>query len=183
MDQTSALQEANKIFEKYGLEVHFYKKTEKVPFDISLVSLGEDEKTRPLMMQVQQSTEKILEPFVKKQEKEEAPILPNSLQMLTFLLTLPFEIPTSTAYEAVRLSLIANKSLPLGAFNYSEPEKAIYFSYSFPIFNNPLDELTVMLIVNTFLFARKTFFHAIEDVACGKETVESLLQSDIRSSS
>ena len=158
--------------EGLGLEVTLCEKNENVPFDVALTTIGFDEQKRPLVLQIHQYDQNIV-----LASEEEAPSAPPDelLQMLTFLMTVPLEIPKETAPEILRLLALANKSFPLGALNYSEIEKSVYFSYGFPVFSTPPTDMTILLIINTILFAKETFFSAIEDVAQSRETVDTII--------
>ena len=109
------------------------------------------------------------------EEHEESPAESTDLQMLGFLLTVPIEIPSETVPEVLRLLALANKSFPLGALNFSEIENAVYFSYGYPVFSNPPDDMTILMIINTILFARDSFFPTIDEVASSRQTVDTLI--------
>ncbi len=173
MTTPTPIQDVIKSLESLGLKVIFCEKTDELPFDVAITSLGFDEKNRPLTLQVQQYSQKIVTALA--EEHEESPAESTDLQMLGFLLTVPIEIPSETVPEVLRLLALANKSFPLGALNFSEIENAVYFSYGYPVFSNPPDDMTILMIINTILFARDSFFPTIDDVASSRQTVDTLI--------
>jgi hypothetical protein len=159
--------------EGLGLKVTFCEKNENVPFDVAIASLGLDEKNRPLTLQVQQYSQNIVTALAEVAEGTESQS--TDLQMLGFLLTVPIDIPQETVPEVLRLLALANKSFPLGALNFSEIEKAVYFSYGYPVFSTPPDDMTILMIINTILFAKDSFFPTIDEVASARQTVDTLI--------
>jgi hypothetical protein len=173
---TAPIHDVIKVLESLGLTVTLCEKNEDVPFDVALAPLGFDEMNRSLVLQIQQYTQNIATAVgIEIETDEENP--PNTdLQMLHFLVTVTVEIPEETIPDVLRLLALANKTFPLGALNFSEIEKSVYFSYGYPVFSTPPCEMTILMIVNTILHARDTFFSIIDEVASYRQTVDSLLE-------
>jgi hypothetical protein len=172
MGEESLIHHVIKILESLGLEPILSEKTEQAPFDVALVSLGMDEKERPLVLQFIHSKYGL-----DKGDLEEAALTGESpdVHMLHFVLPIPIEIYGETVPEVLRLLAVANKSFPLGCLNFSEVERSVYFTYSLSGFAPPPSDMTILLIINTILFAKETFFPVIEQVASAQQTVESLI--------
>ena len=176
MVDTMPIQEVLQTLEDVGLSPTYVPGTKEIPFDVALASLGLDEKNRSLVLQVQQHTKKSMQAVSPGKgaaiEDGEVP----DFVLLSFLVTVPIEVSKKRAFEVLRFLALSNKTIPLGALQYSEVEKAIYYQYSFPVFSGASCELVVLSVINAISFAKDTFFAFIEDVALGKETVETLIQ-------
>lgn len=171
---TTPINDVIKVLESLGLEVTFCEKKEGVPFDVALASLGFDAMNRSLVLQVQQYSQDI----AKGIGLEEAEAMPKEahFQILHFLLPVPIEIPKETIPDVLRLLAMVNKSFPLGSLNFSEIEKSVYFSYAYPVFSTPPCEMTILMIINTIIYAKDNFFPIIDDIASFRQTVDSLLE-------
>jgi hypothetical protein len=167
------IHDVKKTLESLGLEVFLYEKNENVPFDVAIVPLGDDEKKRPIVLQVQQYTQNIATNSAFGAAEE--PVENVDLQMLNFLVTIPVDVQKEFTCEIVRFLALANKSFPLGSLNFSEIERAAYFSYGYPVFSNPPCEMTLLMILNTIMYARETFFPGIDDIVSGGQTVDMLI--------
>ena len=174
MTEIKVLQQVVQILQSLGLEPHVYEKSPDVPFDVALVSLGMDEKERSIVLQVIHAEQSVVQAAPQELQGE----LPadSDCHLLSFIVAVPVEIPTETVPEVLRLLDLANKSLPLGHLNLSEIEKSAYYSYGYPVFSTPPCEMTILMIINTILFAKETFFPTIDSVANSRETVETLIQ-------
>ena len=181
MTELSPLQHVVHILQGLGLEPKVCEKSPDVPVEVALVSLGLDERERPLVLQVvhaQQNVNQISEEFVQIPPTENERVSPAEtvFHLVSFVVSLPVEIPIDTTPEVLRVLSLANKSIPLGHFNFSEIENSVYYSYSLPVFSDLPSEMTVLMIINTILFAKDTFFSTIEEVAMARETIETLVQ-------
>lgn len=181
MTELSPFQHVTNILQDLGLDPKVCDKSPDVPVEIALVSLGLDERERPLVLQVvhaQQNVNQISEEFVQvpPMENEEPSPGETEFHLVSFIVALPVEIPVETTPEVLRVLSLANKSIPLGHFNFSEIESSVYYSYSLPTFSDLPSEMTILMIINTILFAKDTFFSTIEEVAMARETVETLVQ-------
>jgi hypothetical protein len=174
MSEINVLQHVVQILKGLGLESTVCEKSPDVPFDVALVSLGMDEKERPIVLQVIHAEQSVVQ--AAPQELQEELSADSDCHLLSFIVAVPFEIPAETVPEVLRLLNLANKSLPLGYFNFSEIEKSVYYSYGYPVFSTPPCEMTILMVINTLLFAKETFFPTIESVANSRETVETLIQ-------
>ena len=174
MAEVEALSRVVQILKELGLEPSLYEKSAEAAFDVVLVSLGLDEKERPIVLQVVQAEQNVVQ--AASQEGQEG-LSDLDCRLLSFIVAVPIEIPAETASEVRRLLNLANKSLPLGCLNLSEIEKSVYYSYGYPVFSTPPCEMTILMIINTILFAKETFFPLIDAVANSRETVETLVHS------
>jgi len=159
------------VFEKFGLQVKTATGEKEMPYDAALVDFGLDEKNRPVVLQVLHYSQEILSSLGEKTQKEE----PVDLSILSFLITVPGEIPEEKNFEILQLISLANKSLPLGALNFSEVEHSVYYSYNLPILESAPDETTLLTVLHAALFVKETFFPAIDEVSTGKTSLEELL--------
>ncbi len=172
MSKQSIILTIVKRLEEYGLQVTTSGLEGQFPYEACIVDFGFDEKKRPVAIQILHYSQDILSAIF---EGESEPN-PTNLSILSFIMTIPVEISQKTTGEVLRLISLANKSLPLGALNCSEVEKSVYFSYSLPVFEEPLSELTLVTILQTALFVKETFLSSIDAVASGTSTVHSLLK-------
>ena len=174
MAEIKVLNHVVQVLKGLGLEPTVCDKTPEVPFEVALVSLGMDERNRPIVLQVIHAEQSFIQ--ATPQEAQEEPLQDSGVHMLSFVVADPIEIPEEAFTEIHRLLDLVNKSLPLGHFNLSEIEKSVYYSYGYPVFSTPPCEMTILMIINTILFAKETFFPTIEAVANSQETVETLIQ-------
>ena len=163
-----------KTLSEFGLQITTSNDEEKLPYEACIVDFGMDEKERPVALQILHYSQDIISAI---QETEEEPN-PTNLSILSFVMTIPVEIPLKTIGEVMRLICLANKSLPLGSLNCSEIEKSVYFTYSIPIFNELPSELTLLTILQTALFVKDTFLSTIDEVALGSTSVHKILEDN-----
>ena len=174
MDQSlTPLHQASTAFETLGLKVQFIKKNKDIPGEMAFSTLGMDEYEKAIPFHMQQETQTI-EMDVNENSKNSVKKI--TFFFLSFIVTVPIQIPPDKADEILHLLAIANKSLPFGAFNYSDNEQAVYFRYTMPILDQAPSQESYVVILNGILFAKETFFSLIHEVAVGNETVTSLLE-------
>jgi len=161
-------------FKEFDLQVTTPKSTQELPYNAALVDFGTDEENRSVVLQVLHYSHDILSSI------EELSVVKSNvpISILSFLMTVPVNIPENTSNEVLRLISLANKAIPIGAFNYSAAEKGVYYSYNIPIHNEPPAEIILATILHTSLFVKDTFFMSVDLIAQGKETVESLMQEE-----
>jgi hypothetical protein len=172
MTQQTILQAMTKTFEDLGLYVTVPPEEPNLPFNGIIVEFGMDQEERPIVLQVLQYTKETAG-FLKEGEKEETTA---ELNIVSFILTIPIEVQNTSVDETLKLLALINKALPLGAFNYSDVEKAVYYSYNLPLFLEPPLEMILLTILQTLVFVKDTFIPVIENVAEGKETVGTFLE-------
>ena len=175
MPMKSVMHSIIKTLNELGLQVTTNETKEKMPYEACIVDFGLDEKDRPVAVQILHYSQDLL---AELHEAEKEPN-PTNLSILSFIMTIPCEIPQKTSGEILRLICLANKSIPLGCFNYSEIEKAVYYSYSLPLFQEVPTQLTLLAVLQTATFVKETFLSAIDDVAAGKTTVNMILEQPI----
>lgn len=158
---------------EFGLQTTTSGVEEPLPYEACIVDFGFDEKKRPVALQILHYSQDLLS-SIQEGEKSSNPL---NLTVLSFVMTIPVEIPHKTTAEVLRFISLANKSLPLGALNCSEVEKSVYYSYSLPLFGEAPNEVTLLTILHTALFVKETFLSSIEEVAEGKSTVHSLQEA------
>jgi hypothetical protein len=166
-------------FEEFGFSTTTTKGEGAAPYEATLVTLGYDEKDRPLILQILLFSQKILESF----EDSVEPVEYTKMGILSFVLTNPIEVPENRFSEILRLVGLANKAIPFGYINLSEPEKATYYTYSLPIFSSGPEEIELMTVLQTALFVKDSFFPVIEEVANGKIDVAQLLTDELYTNS
>ncbi len=172
MNPTPIVKSIAEVFEKFGLQVKTATGEEEMPYDAALVDFGLDEKDRAVVLQVLHYSQGLLSTLGEKIQKDKEAV---DLSILSFLITVPGEIPEEKNVEIFRLISLANKSLPLGALNFSEVEHSVYYSYNLPILKSVPDETTLLTILHAALFVKETFFLAIDEVSTGKTSLEEIL--------
>jgi len=172
MSSKQIIDEISDTFEKFGLQVKTATGEAEMPYEAALVDFGTDAQDRPVVLQVLHYSQDILGAMGEDTPEEES----IDLSILSFLITVPGEIPQEKYFEILRLLALANKSLPLGCLNFSEVEKSVYFIYNIPILQAIPDETSLLTILHSALFVKETFFPAIDEVSTGKSTLEALLE-------
>jgi len=173
MPKNTIMKTLLKTLDELGLQSTSSGSKEQLPYESCIVDFGLDEKERPVAVQILHYSQDLLS-SIHEGEKEPNP---SNLSILSFVMTVPIEISKKTSGEIIRLICLANKSIPLGSLNFSEIEKAVYYTYSIPIFKEPPSELTLLTILQTATFVKETFFSAIDEVSEGKQTVNGILTS------
>jgi hypothetical protein len=146
---------------------------ENLPYEACIVNFGVDQKERPVTVQVMSYTQEAAASLI---DVEVQPS-PTKMSVLMFIMTNPAPIPEKNVQEVFRLMALTNKVIPLGAINYSEMEKATYYTYSAPLFEEPPSDLSLMAILHTAIFVRETLFPIIDELASGASTLEDVLQT------
>lgn len=171
MPVKSIMRSVIKTIHELGLNTTVGGQEEKAPYETCIVDFGMDDKERPIVVQILHYSQDILS-AIKEGEKEPNP---SNLSILSFVMTIPVEIPQKAIGEVLRLICLANKSLPLGSLNCSEIEKSVYFTYSLPIFNEPPSELVLLTILQTAMFVKETFLSTFDDISEGRTSVNKIL--------
>jgi hypothetical protein len=157
-----------------GFDLHVITAPEEanIPYEACIINFGVDNKERPVAMQILHYTQEVAATLVGVDLETN----PSQMSILTFIMTIPIEIPDEQLNDILRLIVLSNKTIPLGAINYSAIEKTTYYTYSLPLFNAPPSDLTLMTVLHTAIFVKETFFLAIDEIASKETTLERLLQ-------
>lgn len=176
MQKRAIIQTVNKFLDEFGLKFRTSEGPKELPYEATIVEFGMDEKERPVAVQILHYSQDLLA-SLRVDEKQPNP---EHLSILSFIMTVPTKIPDGRSSEVLQLIALANKSLPLGGLNFSAVEKAVYYTYSLPLFDEPPTELTLLAILQTAIFVKETFFSTIDEVANGKTSVEKILAEPAR---
>jgi hypothetical protein len=172
MPQSSIMQSIISTVEGFNLHVVTAPENANTPYDACIINFGVDTKERPVAMQMIHYTQDVAASLIGVELGNN----PSHLSVLTFIMTVPVEIPNEQLNDILRLIVLANKTIPLGSINYSAIEKTTYYTYSLPLFDAPPSDLTLMTVLHTAIFVKQTFFSAIDEIACKETTLEQLLQ-------
>jgi len=177
MSLNSVINNVADTFETFGLQVKRITGEKEAPYEAALVDFGLDEEERPVVLQALHYSQNILS-FLDENIQEKGDI---DLSILSFIITVPGEIPEEKTLEVLRLIALSNKSLPLGALNFSEVERSVYYSYNLPVFEKAPDEVCLLTVVHAALFVKETFFATVDEIATGRSTLEEILNKKTNS--
>jgi hypothetical protein len=172
MLEKKVMQTVFKTVNELGIPMASSDVKEQLPYETCVVDFGLDNKQRPISVQILHYSQ---DTITKLYEVDAEPN-PANLSILSFIMTLPIEIPQKTTGEVLRLICLANKSIPLGGLNFSEIEKSVYYTYSIPIFQDPPSAVTLLTILQTATFVKETYLSVIDEVAVGTTTVNKILE-------
>lgn len=155
------------FFKNQGFESQLLKKTSHLPQDQLFVLLGQDEKLRDLVSQVQ-----ITKQEIPTSEKSRKPYY-----HIQFLLLLPVEKDIHDVGELLRFIQILNRAANIPGFEVSENEGVIYYRHAFFHAGQEIDEGLLRSIMGTILMQVNTFGRLIEEVSKGEKSCEEALQT------
>lgn len=163
------------FLEKQEMNCSFSPKTDTIPFDQLILPLGIDKKSRDLVLLVQifnEDLSQVHSVLNLPQEKSE-------YNVIQVIFTLPFQIQPEYAGEVARLIVGLNKSLEFPGFELSEVDRLIYFRSTY-FATDVVDELILLTLIMNAMTQVELFSDTFESVAEGKQTLQDVINSTIK---
>jgi hypothetical protein len=160
------------FFRSQDMPCEIIQASKALPFDFVLVSVEEtDEGKRPLL-QIRLDKQTIeaemgLEGFV---------VNPNGYVHLQFSMKPQIELKDEAIVDLLRFLLLINRTAAFPGFEFSEPERAVFYRYTLMAVAEGIDPYILAAIVANITMVYLSFEKYIQAVAARKKTFEQMLE-------
>jgi hypothetical protein len=169
-----SLEELGKLLGKENIQWKIEKGTEELPTDRLIITMAEDDKKRPLLLELYIFEKSIeLEHHHGKQEKRKP-------KFLNFRYYFPFRFKDEAVNDIARYVLLINKSLEFAGFGMSEVDRNVYFRHDLLCASNKIDSHIFKGLIGYCLLIIYTFGPEIEKLASCKKNFIQLIEENLR---